>query len=198
MLFEIALADVTAPRLVPELTAPFSQAKDQAQDSKSVTDTWASRNKTVAIQGGAPGGPTGIAGASFEYAPLPWTIIGAGGGFNGHGVTGAIWPRFRLPLNRHFAVGFGVPFSAGPYEALAPDLTLELADGAAVSILNSDTLVRSLDEPYGNHRPEGIFFASGPSIRSVRARPSGPSTRRRSASRSVIPVACSTSSLRTM
>ena len=66
MLFEIALADVTAPRLVPELTAPFSQAKDQAADSKSVTDTWASRNKTVAIQGGAPGGPTGIAGASFE------------------------------------------------------------------------------------------------------------------------------------
>jgi predicted AlkP superfamily phosphohydrolase/phosphomutase len=55
---------------------------------------------------------------------------------------------------------------AGPYEPLAPDLTLELADGAAVSILNSDELVRRLDEPYGNHRPEGIFFASGPSIRS--------------------------------
>ena len=45
---------------------------------------------------------------------------------------------------------------AGPYEALAPDLTLELADGAAVSILNSDTLVRRLDDPYGNHRPEGL------------------------------------------
>src|SRR5262249_24585922 len=51
-------------------------------------------------------------------------------------------------------------------EALAPDLTLELADGAAVSILNSDTLVRRLDEPYGNHRPEGVFLASGPALRS--------------------------------
>jgi len=55
---------------------------------------------------------------------------------------------------------------AGPYEELAPDLTLELVDGAAVSILRSDSLVRTWSEPRGNHRPEGIFIASGPSIRS--------------------------------
>jgi predicted AlkP superfamily phosphohydrolase/phosphomutase len=55
---------------------------------------------------------------------------------------------------------------AGPYEELAPDVSLVLADGAAVSILRSDELVRSRDEPNGNHRPEGVFVASGPSIRS--------------------------------
>jgi predicted AlkP superfamily phosphohydrolase/phosphomutase len=55
---------------------------------------------------------------------------------------------------------------AGPYEALAPDLTLVLADGAAVSILRSDTLVRTREEPKGNHRPDGIFAACGPGIRS--------------------------------
>jgi predicted AlkP superfamily phosphohydrolase/phosphomutase len=55
---------------------------------------------------------------------------------------------------------------AGPYEELAPDLSLVLADGAAVSILRSDTLVRTRSEPNGNHRPDGIFLASGPSIRS--------------------------------
>jgi len=54
---------------------------------------------------------------------------------------------------------------AGPYEELAPDLTLELADGAAVSILRSDVLVRTRGEPSGNHRPEGIFVAHGPSIK---------------------------------
>jgi predicted AlkP superfamily phosphohydrolase/phosphomutase len=55
---------------------------------------------------------------------------------------------------------------AGPYEALAPDLSLVLEDGAAVSILRSETLVRTRPEPNGNHRPEGIFVASGPSLRS--------------------------------
>jgi predicted AlkP superfamily phosphohydrolase/phosphomutase len=54
---------------------------------------------------------------------------------------------------------------SGPFEELAPDLSLVLADGAAVSILRSDELVRTRDEPNGNHRPEGIFLASGPSIR---------------------------------
>jgi len=53
----------------------------------------------------------------------------------------------------------------GPYEELAPDLTLVLADGGAVSILRSDTLVRTRPEPTGNHRPEGIFIACGPSIK---------------------------------
>jgi predicted AlkP superfamily phosphohydrolase/phosphomutase len=55
---------------------------------------------------------------------------------------------------------------AGPHQDLAPDLSIELADGGAVSILRSDTLVRRREQPNGNHRPEGIFLANGPSIRS--------------------------------
>ncbi len=54
---------------------------------------------------------------------------------------------------------------AGPFESLAPDLTLSLADGGAVSILRSDTLLSRRREVAGNHRPEGIFLASGPGIR---------------------------------
>jgi predicted AlkP superfamily phosphohydrolase/phosphomutase len=55
---------------------------------------------------------------------------------------------------------------AGPHEALAPDLSITLADGAAISILRSDVLTRRRPEPKGNHRPEGIFLAAGPGIRS--------------------------------
>jgi predicted AlkP superfamily phosphohydrolase/phosphomutase len=53
---------------------------------------------------------------------------------------------------------------AGPHEDLAPDLSLVLADGAAISILRSDTVVRQRTQPSGNHRWHGIFIAAGPSI----------------------------------
>jgi predicted AlkP superfamily phosphohydrolase/phosphomutase len=54
---------------------------------------------------------------------------------------------------------------AGPYEELAPDLSLVLADGGTISILPSDALVARRPEPRGHHRWEGIFMASGPGIR---------------------------------
>jgi predicted AlkP superfamily phosphohydrolase/phosphomutase len=54
---------------------------------------------------------------------------------------------------------------SGPYEALAPDLTLVLADGGLVSILHGDTAVKPRTDVVGTHRPEGIFLASGPDIR---------------------------------
>lgn len=53
----------------------------------------------------------------------------------------------------------------GPCGALAPDLTLEMRDGGLVSILPSDTAVRPRDKVSGAHRPNGILFAAGPSIR---------------------------------
>ena len=53
----------------------------------------------------------------------------------------------------------------GPYVELAPDLTLELADGGLISILASDAAVAPKGEPTGTHRPEGIFIARGPSLR---------------------------------
>jgi predicted AlkP superfamily phosphohydrolase/phosphomutase len=55
---------------------------------------------------------------------------------------------------------------AGPYEELAPDVSIVLEGGAAVSILRSEALVRTHDEVKGNHRPEGVFLACGPSVKS--------------------------------
>lgn len=55
---------------------------------------------------------------------------------------------------------------AGPYESFAPDLTIILENDGVVSILRSDTPVRRRPEPVGTHRPEGIFLARGPGIRS--------------------------------
>ena len=53
----------------------------------------------------------------------------------------------------------------GPHGDRAPDLSLVLADGAAVSILRSDALVRRREQPNGNHRWQGILLAAGPEIR---------------------------------
>jgi predicted AlkP superfamily phosphohydrolase/phosphomutase len=52
----------------------------------------------------------------------------------------------------------------GPHKLLAPDLTLELADGGLVSILASDTPFMSRPETSGTHRRNGIFMARGPGI----------------------------------
>jgi predicted AlkP superfamily phosphohydrolase/phosphomutase len=54
---------------------------------------------------------------------------------------------------------------AGPHAGRAPDLSLVLADGAAVSILRSDTIVRERELPNGNHRWQGILIACGPELR---------------------------------
>lgn len=54
---------------------------------------------------------------------------------------------------------------SGPFEALGPDLTITLADGAAISILRSDEVFQQRNAPRGNHRPEGVFLAAGPGIR---------------------------------
>jgi hypothetical protein len=54
---------------------------------------------------------------------------------------------------------------AGPAEALAPDLTLELMDGGLVSILAAGVPYARRAEVSGTHRPEGIFLARGPAFR---------------------------------
>jgi hypothetical protein len=108
----VAQADLPTPRLLPE----FAPAKDQAADSATEPDPWTTRKRTVSLQGGAPGGPTGIAGFTFEYAPIKNLVLGTGAGWSPEGVRGAFLPRLRLPLNRRFAVGMGLPLSFGPYE----------------------------------------------------------------------------------
>lgn len=54
---------------------------------------------------------------------------------------------------------------SGLWEPLAPDLTLTLDDGVAISILRSDTVFRQRETPLGNHRWDGVFVASGPGFR---------------------------------
>lgn len=55
---------------------------------------------------------------------------------------------------------------AGPYEAIGPDVSLLLADGATMSILPSSELVSRRPEVAGHHREVGMFLAAGPGIRS--------------------------------
>jgi predicted AlkP superfamily phosphohydrolase/phosphomutase len=53
----------------------------------------------------------------------------------------------------------------GPFSALAPDLTLSLADGGLVSILPSEHVLSARPTVAGSHRPEGVFLAKGPGVR---------------------------------
>jgi hypothetical protein len=107
----IARADLPTPRLLPDLRL----TQDKGVESVPEADPWTNRKKTIALQGGVPGGPIGALGVTFEYAPIKYIVLGAGAGWAGN-PRGALMPRLRLPLNRWIAVGFGLPFSIGPYE----------------------------------------------------------------------------------
>ncbi len=54
---------------------------------------------------------------------------------------------------------------AGAFSDMAPDLTLELADGGLVSILPSANVFSERPTVSGAHRPVGVFMAKGPGIR---------------------------------
>lgn len=53
----------------------------------------------------------------------------------------------------------------GKYVELAPDLTVLMADGGMVSILNSEKTLKPRTEPAGCHRLEGVFMAYGTGIK---------------------------------
>ncbi|MGA9859726.1 MAG: alkaline phosphatase family protein [Solirubrobacteraceae bacterium] len=53
----------------------------------------------------------------------------------------------------------------GPYEQLAPDLSMVLANGGTMSILPSESIVARRPQVRGHHRWEGMFVAAGPGIR---------------------------------
>jgi hypothetical protein len=106
-----ARADLPSPRLVPEL----GLSKDKGVESAPEADPWTTRKRSINLIGGAPGSPTGVAGLSFEYAPIKYLVLGAGGGWAPEGARGAFMPRLRLPLNHWVAVGFGTPLAMGPY-----------------------------------------------------------------------------------
>jgi predicted AlkP superfamily phosphohydrolase/phosphomutase len=54
---------------------------------------------------------------------------------------------------------------AGPFQDLAPDVSLTLNQGAAISIVRSENLFKHRDLPRGHHRWDGIFGAAGPNVR---------------------------------
>jgi hypothetical protein len=91
--------------------------RDAASSSAGALGSWGSRPAAISLNLGSAGGPLGFGGLSFEYAPVPWFILGAGAGFAGGGPSAAFMPRLRLPLTRWLAIGAGVPLSAGPYVA---------------------------------------------------------------------------------
>jgi hypothetical protein len=131
-----ARADLPAPRLIPELTL----SKDKGVESAPEPDPWTTRKRAVSIQGGAPGSPTGAAGLSFEYAPIKYLVLGAGGGWAPDGgLRGAVMPRFRLPLNRWLAVSMGVPFALGPYQYTASQQEQCLYAGCSVAYRTTRT-----------------------------------------------------------
>jgi hypothetical protein len=100
------------PRLVPELSLSKDKGVESVQEN-----SWETRKKQVSIMGGSPGSPLGVVALGLEYAPTKYTVIGVGGGYAPDGgLRGSLMPRLRLPLNRWFAVGFGFPFTLGPYE----------------------------------------------------------------------------------
>jgi predicted AlkP superfamily phosphohydrolase/phosphomutase len=115
------------------------------------------------------------------YAPTPSSngvhIVPHGPGHPG-GVRPEDYARFRDELAQELRgvrdPVTGVPVVArvhtrdevfeGPYKEMAPDLTLELADGGLISILASDVPFRRRSVASGTHRPEGIFMARGPGL----------------------------------
>src|SRR5689334_5554673 len=108
-----ARADLPSPKLIPDLTLSKDKGPD---DSAPQPDPWTTRPRQVSLAGGAPGGPTGVAGLTFEWAPIKYLVLGTGGGWSPDGgPRGAFMPRLRLPLNHRFAIGMGFPLSLGPY-----------------------------------------------------------------------------------
>jgi len=116
------------------------------------------------------------------FAPTPSSngihIVRKGPG-HPNGVTDEEYPAFRAKLAdelRSFtleATGQRIVSSVwtrdevfeGPFKPLAPDLTLDLADGGLVSILASDSVYMARSGTAGTHRRNGIFIAHGPGVR---------------------------------
>jgi predicted AlkP superfamily phosphohydrolase/phosphomutase len=97
--------------------------------------------------------PAGVDEAEYEAfrERLMDDLLAVKDDHTGERVVAQLWRREEI---------FG-----GPQMELAPDVTLELADGGLISILANETAVAPREEPSGTHRPDGIFLARGRSIR---------------------------------
>ncbi|MCB0077577.1 MAG: alkaline phosphatase family protein [Anaerolineales bacterium] len=68
----------------------------------------------------------------------------------GEAVVDRVWTRAQL--------------FAGPWEQIAPDLTLELSDGGLISIVAADAVVMPRPQPTGTHAPLGVLIAAGAGV----------------------------------
>jgi hypothetical protein len=152
--------DLPTPRLIPEL----SLSKDKGVESAPSEDSWENRKKTISLVGGAPGSPTGVAGFSFEYAPIKYLVLGAGGGWapdsGPGGPRGAFMPRVRLPLNRWFAIGMGTPLALGPYQFTAQQVEQCEFAGCSTGYRTTRTWTMAV---WGHIEPN-IEFRVGPGV----------------------------------
>jgi hypothetical protein len=131
--------------------------KDRGVESKPKGDPWVTRPRTFALQGASPGGPMGLGGLTFEYAPIKYLVLGAGGGYAPEGPRLAFLPRLRLPLTPYFAVGFGVPFSGGPYKYVSS--VPRICDGSGCGEGYKTT--RTWDAAFWTHFEPNLEFRIG-------------------------------------
>jgi hypothetical protein len=151
-----AFADLPTPRLVPELSLSKDKGPEEARG-----DPWTDQKRTVSIAGGSLGSPTGVAGFTFEYAPLKYAVLGFGGGWAPDGgARGAFMPRLRLPLNRFFALGFGTPLSIGSYH-----FTEQVGEACAdVGCPQGYTTTRTWSPAVWAHLEPSFEFRVGPGV----------------------------------
>lgn len=99
-----------------------------------------------------PEHPGGVADDEYEgfRARLAQELREARDPATGKAIVSRVWTRDEV--------------FEGPYKSLAPDLTLDLADGGLISILASDVPFMSRTETSGTHRRNGVFMARGPGI----------------------------------
>ena len=150
---------VWADRNVPRASEPEALGIEQLarhaylldwEKTRAYVPTPSSNGVHIVRRG--PGHPRGVAEGEYEAfrQKLAAELQEATDPATGLRIVAQIWTRDEV--------------FAGPYGDLAPDLTLELADGGLVSILASDTPFMSRSETSGTHRRNGVFMARGPGM----------------------------------
>lgn len=97
--------------------------------------------------------PGGVSPAQYEAfrEQLIGDLLQVQDPISGEAVVSKVWRREEI--------------FEGTMMALAPDLTLVLADGGLISILDAEQVVQPRPYPSGTHSPHGIFLARGPGLR---------------------------------
>jgi predicted AlkP superfamily phosphohydrolase/phosphomutase len=151
----LAWADGTAPRASKPEALGIEQLARHAylldwEKTRAYAPTPSSNGIHIVRRG--PGHPNGVADDEYEgfRQRLARQLREATDPASGQAIVSRVWTRDEV--------------FEGPYKSLAPDLTLELADGGLISILASDVPFMGRSETSGTHRRNGVFMARGPGI----------------------------------